>query len=81
MVSELGEGKGNGDGVDTHVPLLVDWHRGTVEAAANLGCDHGYTTQLPAALEKAGIVGVEISDSKIPLGGWTVDGGVQDQRT
>lgn len=78
MVSEMED---NGDGGDTHTPLLVEWHRGSVQAAERLGCDHGYAARLPAELEKAGFVDVEFSDSKIPIGGWTVDGGVQDKRT
>lgn len=66
----------------SQVPLLVEWHRGTVEAAAALGCDHGYAAVLPDALRDAGFSEVVVSDSKVPLGGWNPDGGrQQDERT
>lgn len=60
----------------------MEWHRGTVEAAAALGCKHGYAARLPDALRDAGFSEVIVSDRKIPLGGWVLDGGrEQDERT
>ncbi len=46
MISELEQEKG-----EVSTPLLVEWHRGTVEAAAALGCDHMFAARLPSALE------------------------------
>lgn len=66
------------------VPLLVEWHRYTVEAAAVMGCDHGFASQLPRAMKEAGFVDVRVSDRRIPLGGWALDEddkGRQDART
>lgn len=69
-------------GKGPQIPLLVEWHRGTVEAAAALGCDHGYAARLPGALHDAGFSEVMVSDRKVPLGGWAPDGGrQQDERT
>ncbi|KAM7219702.1 S-adenosyl-L-methionine-dependent methyltransferase [Rhypophila decipiens] len=63
------------------VPLLVKWHQLTVEAAAAMGCDHGFALQLPRAMKEAGFVDVRVSDRRIPLGGWALDGhGKQDER-
>ncbi|KAH8777636.1 S-adenosyl-L-methionine-dependent methyltransferase [Diaporthe sp. PMI_573] len=65
----------------SQAPLLVEWHRGTVEAAAALGCDHGYAARLPGALRDAGFSEVTVTDRKVPLGGWGPDGGrQQDER-
>lgn len=80
MVSEAGNPEEPGNG--SQVPLLVEWHRGTVEAAAALGCDHGFAARLPDALRDAGFSEVMVSDTKIPLGGWAPYGGLQqDERT
>ncbi|KAI0400124.1 S-adenosyl-L-methionine-dependent methyltransferase [Xylaria palmicola] len=66
-------------GVDPRpVPMIVEWHRKTVEGSARMGCDLGLAARLPQALENAGFVDVEIFDRKIPLGGWAIDGGTQD---
>lgn len=84
MVSEKDDaaGKPGDPGKGSRVPLLVEWHRGTVEAAAALGCDHGYAAGLPDALRDAGFSEVVVSDRKVPLGGWAPDGGrEQDERT
>lgn len=79
MVSER---KPEDSGKGPQIPLLVEWHRGTVEAAAALGCDHGYAARLPDALRDAGFSEVIISDRKVPLGGWAPYGGQeQDERT
>ena len=61
----------------------MEWHRGTVEAAAALGCDHGYAARLPGALRDAGFAEVTVTDRKVPLGGWAPGGGRrrQDERT
>lgn len=80
MISEAGNPEEPGKGLQ--VPLLVEWHRGTVEAAAALGCDHGFAARLPDALRDAGFSEVMVSDTKIPLGGWAPYGGLQqDERT
>ncbi|KAM7190851.1 S-adenosyl-L-methionine-dependent methyltransferase [Rhypophila sp. PSN 637] len=64
------------------LPLLVEWHQLTVDAAAAMGCDHGFASQLPKAMKEAGFVDVRVSDRRIPLGGWALDGdGKQDERT
>lgn len=66
----------------SQIPLLVEWHRGTVEAAAALGCDHGYAARLPDALREACFSEVVVTDRKVPLGGWAPDGSrQQDERT
>lgn len=85
MVSErngaAGKPEDSGKG-GSQIPLLVEWHRGTVEAAAALGCDHGHAARLPDALRDAGFLEVIVSDRKTPLGGWAPDGGrQQDKRT
>ncbi|KAK4209073.1 S-adenosyl-L-methionine-dependent methyltransferase [Rhypophila decipiens] len=65
-----------------NVPLLVEWHQLTVDAAAAMGCDHGFASQLPRAMKEAGFVDVRVSDRRIPLGGWALDGDRrQDERT
>lgn len=84
MVSERDDVVGDHEksGKDTDIPLLVEWHRGTVQAAATLGCDHGYAARLPDSLRNAGFSEVQVRDSKVPLGGWAPDGGrQQDERT
>lgn len=69
-------------GKGSQIPLLVEWHRRTVEAAAALGCDHGYAARLPDALRDAGFSEVIVSDRKVPLGGWAPGGDrQQDERT
>ncbi len=77
MVSELAEL----EGAKHKVPLLVEWHCGTVAAAAALGCDHGFAAKLPSALKDAGFVDVRVVDRVVPLGGWVPSGGNQDERT
>lgn len=75
-------GKREDRGKGSQIPLLVEWHRGTVEAAAALGCDHGYAARLPDALRDAGFSEVVVSDGKVPLGGWAPRGcWQQDERT
>ncbi|KAI0903162.1 S-adenosyl-L-methionine-dependent methyltransferase [Ustulina deusta] len=83
---ETGKTKGNEQNKDDdtsrqELPLLVEWHRGTVVGSARMGYDAGFGARLPEALENTGFVDVEVHDSKIPLGVWTIDGVVQDERT
>ncbi|KAI1424969.1 S-adenosyl-L-methionine-dependent methyltransferase [Xylaria sp. FL1777] len=83
--TEKGEGNEcNKDGSTStnrqEVPLLVEWHRGTVVGSARMGCDAGFGAQLPAALESTGFVDVKVHDSKIPLGIWTIDNAIRDER-
>ncbi|KAK5653419.1 hypothetical protein OQA88_8904 [Cercophora sp. LCS_1] len=58
------------EGDQDSVPLLVEWHRWTVEAAARIGCDHGFAEKLPGALESVGFVALHVVDSRVELGGW-----------
>lgn len=63
------------------LPLLIEWHQKTVEAAAALGCDSSYAAKLPQGLENAGFEDVKVVDRKIPIGGWNPDGDTpQDNR-
>lgn len=81
MVSEM-ERQGQGTGAGTApVPLLVEWHRQTVAAAAAFGCDAAYASKMPDALRDAGFVDINVSDINVPLGGWTMDGAEPDERT
>lgn len=84
MVSERDDpaGKPEDSSKGSQIPLLVEWHRGTIEATTALGCDHGYAARLPDALRDAGFSEVIVTDRKVPLGGWAPDGGrQQDERT
>ncbi|KAI0393156.1 S-adenosyl-L-methionine-dependent methyltransferase [Xylariaceae sp. FL0594] len=60
---------------DDAVPFIVQWHRGTVEAAAKFGCDHRYAEKLPDELARQGFVDIHVVDHKIPVGGWAPQSG------
>ncbi|KAH8785992.1 S-adenosyl-L-methionine-dependent methyltransferase [Diaporthe sp. PMI_573] len=71
MVSELETDGGHTDAPRT--PFLVDWHRETVKASAAMGCDAGYAANLPGDLQHIGFVDIVVTDTKVPLGGWSAD--------
>lgn len=79
FISEL-EAEGKDTSAAT-TPLLVEWHRQTVAATAKLGCDAAYAAKLPDTLRVLGFEDINVSDIKVPLGGWRVDGKELDERT
>jgi len=59
----------NSASATTPVPLLVEWHRLIVKAAAAInGCDHSFAAKLPDALRAAGFVDIHVVDRLLPLG-------------
>lgn len=71
MVCELEADRGHTDAPRT--PFLVEWHRESVKASAAMGCDAGYAANLPGELQHIGFVDIDVTDTKVPLGGWSAD--------
>jgi hypothetical protein len=71
VVSELEIDGGQTDAPRT--PFLVEWHRENVNASAAMGCDATYAADLPGDLQRIGFVDIAVTDTKVPLGGWSAD--------
>lgn len=69
MVSELETDGGHTDAPRT--PFLVEWDYETVKASAAMGCDAGYAANLPGDLQHIGFVDIDVTDTKVPLCGWS----------